>query len=674
MVWTAIYRNRCQYIPADERRSCPLLLCNQRFPTLELLLQHLYGCPELEAAQYWCYECQRVELFDDAQCAGPSRSCCVGHPSRRRRVLDMAKELFSSIGHHHRRSGGHRPRRTNHAGGGSWGGSGGGVGLDANNNDQDAWVFNTGPNTPFFDFNLDVPTLDVPSFVDSPPSYFDAQSSPARNGGVELQASDNQICELDSAEIPPPAIPEGFPMGAQMGSQMGSMAPPPPSSRPSGHAIEYDSSNFGSTIAPQDLTRFPTQAEAPGCRSTGRPNLQVQTAVAPSSSFRQPQPKSRSRDLAPSSSLRSTNSTNSTSSTFSNTTALSGFSQPRSSGIFTSALTTPTSEYWSDSFLSSTAGKAPHLLLPSRPPHGLEGDASHNIHGQFCDPSTLSAAFPYGDPFFSMGMSELPGTDVNSYLSMPSSAESAPGDARPQPKAEDAPQAESAPLSANDFSSSGRVSASSLIETLIDTLQVHVSETTAHLSSILSSNSTNGRLREITSQLGSMTAEKVAVQGLDIMIALSCGEHPPSSLADPRTGESVRDTSALLPAIGLLCFVHLVFAMSMLIHDSDGSTRAVDLFVQAMDYRFWTSPDDRGAFGVLVCALWKPKHMDRRQAVIFANDPASYHWRIDPSSSSGMGQPRRLPWSPDNDLGLLTARHFLDGECAPFGIFPMPML
>ncbi|KAL2111697.1 hypothetical protein VUR80DRAFT_9544 [Thermomyces stellatus] len=98
MVWVAVKRNECERMTPSERLECPLLRCRKRFVDHEQMLRHLYACNELDSGEYWCYDCERPERFTDAKCKR-----CLGHPTKRRRILSMAKNFFTSLGHKSRK-------------------------------------------------------------------------------------------------------------------------------------------------------------------------------------------------------------------------------------------------------------------------------------------------------------------------------------------------------------------------------------------------------------------------------------------------------------------------------------------------------------------------------------------------------------------------------------------
>ncbi|KAH9904139.1 hypothetical protein F4778DRAFT_83664 [Xylariomycetidae sp. FL2044] len=83
--------------PAD-RLKCPLLRCGESFENHESMLRHLTKCQHFATGEYVCYECMKVERFDDKKCG-----CCLGHPTKRRRIMNMARSFFATIGHKSRR-------------------------------------------------------------------------------------------------------------------------------------------------------------------------------------------------------------------------------------------------------------------------------------------------------------------------------------------------------------------------------------------------------------------------------------------------------------------------------------------------------------------------------------------------------------------------------------------
>ena len=87
-------RNSSVRMTAQERLECPLLRCTKRFSDHESMLKHLASCRYLASGEYWCYDHMRVERFDDIKCKR-----CLGHPSKRRKILHLAKNFFHTLGH-----------------------------------------------------------------------------------------------------------------------------------------------------------------------------------------------------------------------------------------------------------------------------------------------------------------------------------------------------------------------------------------------------------------------------------------------------------------------------------------------------------------------------------------------------------------------------------------------
>ncbi|KAI0484681.1 hypothetical protein GGR56DRAFT_36353 [Xylariaceae sp. FL0804] len=100
IVWAAVERNRSVRMAAADRLKCPLLLCGKSFEDHETMLRHLSGCDHLSTGEYLCWECMKVERFNDRSCRCRRR---LDHPPKRRRILDKARSLFSTIGSKTRR-------------------------------------------------------------------------------------------------------------------------------------------------------------------------------------------------------------------------------------------------------------------------------------------------------------------------------------------------------------------------------------------------------------------------------------------------------------------------------------------------------------------------------------------------------------------------------------------
>ncbi|GAP82582.1 putative zinc finger protein [Rosellinia necatrix] len=93
IVWAAVKRNRSSRTAASDRLRCPLVRCGKGFEYHEEMLRHLTQCQHLSTGDYYCYEGMKIEYFNDKKC-----TCSVGQPTKGRRIINMAKHFFSSIG------------------------------------------------------------------------------------------------------------------------------------------------------------------------------------------------------------------------------------------------------------------------------------------------------------------------------------------------------------------------------------------------------------------------------------------------------------------------------------------------------------------------------------------------------------------------------------------------
>lgn len=226
------------------------------------MLRHLAACEHLPSREYWCYDHMRVERFDDAKC----KTSCINHPSRRRRMMTLAKTFFSTLGHKSRR--------------------GPGLPIDV---DDDGSL--------------------------APPSYHESQHE--SHQALDLDPpekpelpSSAEILEIDSNEVavPVPVVnPQDllFPELDSVPLQSSMQWQPTPFLSPAG----YD---------------FSTAAPAYESLSASRP---TSLGPSPTPQLAQPPPKSvptstRSKNLSPSSSVRSTTSTMSNISSISTSSSL----------------------------------------------------------------------------------------------------------------------------------------------------------------------------------------------------------------------------------------------------------------------------------------------------------------------------------------------------------------
>jgi hypothetical protein len=234
------------------------------------MLKHLAGCRYLASGEYWCYDHMRVERFDDLRCKR-----CLGHPSKRRKILYMAKNFFHSLGHKSKK--------------------GPGVGFD----DDEVML----PPPPSYD-SLNIPSVD----------------------GTASELPSTEILEIDSMEVPL-LQPTPMPAPNDVINPQALLVPPVPA------LPELDSTMLSNETFMQwqpipgfAQPSFPVMPQDDGAfrGPAAKPVLQLATAglqgrrQAPRPVPRPAPTIPRSKGLSPSSSVRSTASTDTNASITSN--------------------------------------------------------------------------------------------------------------------------------------------------------------------------------------------------------------------------------------------------------------------------------------------------------------------------------------------------------------------
>lgn len=584
---------------ADKRR-CPLLRCGDRFPSHELMLQHLYSCPHMVSGEYWCYDCGKVEQLGDVKC----RRCCLGHASKRKKMLSMAKSFFGSLGHHKSRARGL---------------------ADAN--------------------------MDVDDQV--PPSYESVVAAvPAE---AELQA--NEIYEADSLELAVPPVDKAqelyqadpfsafFPPLAQQ-----PVAPAQPSPQPSAALVPSPAGLDESLINWEPPLSSPPAASCGSAnpspvRAPERPVLQVNTHGLDHAQVRPPR---RSKHLTPSSSIRSTSSATSTDSH--DISPMSNWSGAWSRGPgFESTLTSPADDLTNLADLwpqtkhagQGSAEQGHEASLPDFAPDstlaelaaenvllGLTADdffaelATGNLQTELATDVPMLDHLGDGDT----NSSDL---DLQPDFAFDYTASSVTEPAYASLSFAMADEADS-PLEPPRHQ---HVSASVLAQSARKTVQVHVE-------------SSIDRLRKddetpLTREFCQMSPCSVAIAGLEAMVNVIEGR--------PETSP-----------VRLLCFVHVLYSLSFMVHEQDAFRRSTQLFTQAVMYSCWLPHRDRQAYITVVGLLWQPGSMTDDD---FEELQRTCLSRSEPESPSRKGKERAgIANRSRSDPLMLIAQHFLDGK------------
>lgn len=169
----------------------------------------------------------------------------------------------------------------------------------------------------------------------------------------------------------------------------------------------------------------------------------------------------------------------------------------------------------------------------------------------------------------------------------------------------------------------------SLARSVHDTLREHVADSISKLD-VINEN-------PIFMQLNQMSLSSIAAVGLETMTEILEGRQASSPL-------------------NLICFVHVVFSLSLVIHEQDVAKHSAAMFKQALLYSDWFSDDDKISFIEVVYTLWKPSQVNDDEIIALLKSPSV-------GMSKGK-QPERFPQGSRSDPLILVAAYFLDGTYA----------
>lgn len=569
IVWVAVKRNASPTITAEQMRECPMLRCRRPFPNHESMLQHLYSCEHLESSEYWCYDCCKAEQLADIKCRR-----CLGHPSKRKRMMSMARSFFNSLGHK------------------SKSGS--------------------------------LPDLDL-DLKDDLPSYEPAFAPPE----AELQST--EIHEIDSFELPLATIPEAREEPDPYTAYISNM----PSLTAEGLVQQHpadvgnvcaviDESLINWDLSPTPPPPAPTlpshESSRPGPPAAqDRPILQLNTQGLAGYYRARSRRRSKTGMLAPSSSVRSTASTastNSTSSTAShNISPMSAWSGSWSKAPgFDSALTSPADDL-------NLADVFPEDNNEYRR-QAVSTTAELNFQNVAVE--TAIQELPAEVPTFHLPhMASAP--HIESQLHPAPVSEELSLDVKPV--SDDAIQSLTTML---DTSRTQHVSAPALIHTAQNVIEVHIEGSMKGLRC-------DGK-NHVVAQFCKMSPGSVALAGLDTMAEILSG-------------------NVVTSAVKLLCFVHVVYALSLVIDEQEATTRSTKLFMQAMSYGSWLSQQDRQAYVQVVGFLWKPDGMPDSSFMELLRSTLS---QPESGTEGSKGKAPAMCVGRDFDPLVFVAQYFLD--------------
>ncbi|KAK3306549.1 uncharacterized protein B0T15DRAFT_144488 [Chaetomium strumarium] len=475
IVWAAVKRNSSVRMTAQERLECPLLRCTQRFPDHEAMLKHLAGCRYLAFGEYWCYDHMRVERFDDLKCKR-----CLGHPSKRRKMLYMAKNFFHSLGHKSKKA-------------------------------------QTG-------------MADDESILQPPPSY-DSLNIPSLDGRASELPS-TEILEIDSMEVHlfeptpvPTPVPASVPAPSDVIDPQALLMPVMPalptvpeldSTTPSKNAFmqwqpapTVTQSSFPSMAPGDGLVRFPAV----------KPALQVTTAglqgrrQSPRPVARPAPAGPRGKGLSPSSSVRSTASTDSDASIASKGSSMispvSNWSGAWSmgSGLNTS-MTSPVDGIVADDMFADALNSHSNDACP---------DFLHDFF------SELPADMPILDNACDMASDALLGFDAPLPTNLSYTPDIILTDVVAESVGIQAPESEPEPEPEREVEQTNVCCSETkaLVSSAWDALQEHMVSSKMKIQ--------DDKENQLANQLGSMSVRTVAVTGLRTLRALINGQRPSSA-------------------------------------------------------------------------------------------------------------------------------------------------
>lgn len=546
------------------------------------MLQHLETCQHLTTGEYICYECMKVEKFNDRKC------CCSGHPTKKRRIVNMAKNFFSNIGHKSRRNGA----------------------RDVDQEDE----FTMPPPPPYE--SLQVPAHSQPDQPEQPPMI-------ELNGREIIPELDSRpVAQLDSINYERQTAPNLEPLNVYYPVPDQTFAPVTNPLTP----------NEGLSGEQRDFTTSSSSQPRPSTESR-RPSLALDTHI---DRYRKV-PRPINKYLSPSSSLRSTGSAQGISPMTPWSSSSGG-----TTGNWTTAssnetaLTSPTSP--SSPFAYLSAPQLEHGFVNPKDTENCPGssdvcmlDLPPELPG---DDPCFTQAVPRGlsDPIlFSMEPKDNFSwtSSVDTTLSLSASVNMVFTDTNHNLEA-----------ALPDLSTSS-LSTRTLIELAWDALQQHVSSSLIKVA-LIPGNS-------LARQLRNENAASVFRRGLSSLRLMFEGQDP----HDP---------------MDYLCFVHTIYAFSLVLHEDNLMTRCNGLFKQALAYRGFLDPAYAEPYSEVVSTIWQSTTVDpsQEQSILSLSRSSSLKGKepeYRTSSTYAMGA----------DPLIVVGQNFLDGE-SPLPLYPLPII
>lgn len=524
------------------------------------MLLHLATCEHLPSREYWCYDHKCVERFDDMKCKR-----CTSHPSRRRRMLSRAKTFFSALGHKSKR----------------------------------------GP---------DLPLVLDDAIMPAPPSYQASQHQSHQALNLDLPEkpelpSSTEILEIDSTEVDPVVNPQDLYL-------------PELESVPLQSSMQWQPTPFVSTLGYDFSAAVPAYESLSASRPTFLGFPQAPQQIQPTLS---PVPAStRSKNLSPSSSVRSTASTMSNISAISTSYSLWSAPSIASSGMETNYtslsvdMIDPIDVPLNDDFENRIAKRSRDTLDTIS-----ELPADMGLHelstGDFVD---------FRNPFSDF---DLNTTSVEtSYPRAISVKEKGPGPSTAQ---------QSELYRSAIFQSETK----SLVASAWDALQEHILSSQAKIKHLQC---------PLAEQLGMQSSQTIAHRGLNSLRSILVGQ-------------------PLTSPLEILSLAHVIYSFSLVVYGDGATQRSSNIFAQSLLYSAWLTEDEQAQFREVAVAIWRPSDMDDDQLNMLM-PCQSYDLRTK-ASNDRKGKSRATTQDIKDDALISAAQNFLDGtslNLTPLSLFP----
>lgn len=444
----------------------------------------------------------------------------------------------------------------------------------------------------------------LPEFDDAilaPPSYHESQALNLDPPEKPELPSSTEILEIDSTEVNSATdapLPVVNPQDLLL---------PELECVPMQTSMQWQPTPFVSPIG----SDFSTAAPAYESLTAARPSSPLGPAPAPQhiQAASRPAPTStRSKNLSPSSSVRSTASTMSNVSSISTSSSLWSAPSTAWSGVETN-FTSVSMDLISPVDVFEDA-------IDRCPVGPLDAISELPADMEFHELST--GDFDFQSPLFAFDANITPaGASYPANFSLE----------------EEKPEQLAAQLPESGDPAMFQSETKSLVAAAWDALQEHILSSQVKIKNLQAQNS-------IAGQLGMLSSQTIASKGL-------------SSL------RSILDGRPLTSPLDTLCLVHVIYSFSLVVYGDDATGRSSELFAQSLLYSAWFAPEHQAHFQEVATAIWRPSDMsDAQLGQLMRHQSPSLK-----RTFSNKGKGYATNESVKEDPLISAAQNFLDGMC-----------